>query len=109
MKIQDLKCSMIYIPRSTKSTWELQELEQSSSYLDDDAELDSWVSMLGNAKQMLNDDEEDEWMQGFSSTVLEHDEISNCHVNIQASTATILQEFSKIWLQFTSIIPADDD
>lgn len=84
-------------------------MEQLNSYLYECAELDSCVSRPGSVKQMFNDDEEDEWMQEFSSTVLEHDEISNCHENAQASTVTILQEFSKIWLQFTSIMPADDD
>jgi hypothetical protein len=49
------------------------------------------------------------WKPDFSSTQLDFDEISNCHVNVQASTVPILQEFFTICFNRSSILPADDD
>ena len=87
----------------------MQELEQSKSNLYGDAELNLCESKLGSVKQMIYDDEEDEWMLYNSSTMLEFDEISNCHGNVQSSTVAILQEFSTICFNRSSTMPVEDE
>jgi hypothetical protein len=83
-------------------------LEQSSSYLYEDAAADLLDSKPGSVKQVLNN----VWMnvrnQDFSSTQLEFEEISNCHVNMQVSTVKIQHELSTILLQQIFTMPTND-
>ena len=70
MKSMDSKLSVTYMPRSTQCISLFQELEDSNSNLVGDAELKSLDSKPGNAKQVLYNDWEDEWMLQNSSTML---------------------------------------
>lgn len=90
MEFNDLSCSVTYVPRSTRCIPLFHELEDSNSYLYEATTVKSSSSRLQWWKQMAYDDAEDEWRQGFSSTVLQLQEISNCHEHDLASTAAIL-------------------
>ena len=101
MKSLDLKFSMIRNQRSTRCTSLFQELEQSNSNLNDDAEVDLLVSRLQLWKQMLYIAWKGEWMMKNNSSMLNLDGISNCHESAWTSTAAIS---SRILLYPASII-----
>ena len=84
-------------------------MEDSNFYLNEDAVFDSCVSRLQLSKQMLNDEEEDEWMMCFSSTMLRFEENSKCHVKVQGSIAAILQESSHFCFNRSSTMPVEDE
>ena len=84
-------------------------MEHSNSNLNEDAEVDLLDSSPGNAKQMLYTAWIGEWMMKNNSTMLDLSGNFNCHGYAQASTVTILAEFFKILLQYSSTMLADDE
>jgi hypothetical protein len=50
-----------------------------------------------------------EWMKNYSSTMLDLSRNFSCHGRMQGSTVSILDEFSWILLQQSSIMLVDDE
>ena len=72
------------------------------------AGLDSCVSRSKSWKQMMLDDVEDEWSRSFSSSVLQFQELSNCHECSWMQQFQFFNALAKVLWNRWSTLPVDD-
>ena len=101
MKFQDLKLSVTYVQRSTRSTWLFQELEHSKTDLNDATEVKSCNSGLGKLIQMLYNAWMNEWMKIWVLNMHDLAGIFNCHWWTHAST---VPKAARKWMDLASIL-----